>query len=409
MKQVRSASFGLLAIALLCCAPSSLLSQSAPAPAKDEAVILAVMPFRSVGDSVALNLGAAFSETLTTKLVGVRGLKVYERAQFEKVTGELSVQRDSAELFDAASVAKAGSIVSMDYMVVGSVTLAGKQVSCQLRLVRVRDGQAAMSQQFLGAYPGDLFSMQDAIALKVIDALKLNLSELEKRKVAKAPTKSFDSWSLYNRSLGNLGTAERIKLLESALAGDPGFTQAAHLLADLYTATNKPDMARHMYDGILALDPCDYRALYNGSLLSFDAGNLDHARSQMERCLAVKDGDPDVYYHLGLFSEFDGAGNRLAPDAPVEAAYGWYLKSLGMDPMHRESLEGAGMLGIALAQRTEDPERQLAYLEASQKYLKKYIELSPDSDESGELAGALDQVEPLIPQLRDYLSKRKKA
>lgn len=395
-------------IFLLCSCLFQLHAQSAGA-VKDEAVILAVMPFRSVGESEALSLGAAFSETLTTKLVGLRGLKVYERAQFEKVTRELSVQRDSADLFDQESVAKAGSIVSMDYMVVGSVTLAGKQVSCQLRLVRVRDGQAVMSQQFLGSYPGDIFAMQDSIALRVVDTLKLNLNELDKRKIAKPPTKSFDAWSLYNKSLGNLGTNERIKLLETALLGDPGFTQAAHLLADLYTEILRTDLAQRVYANILMIDPADFRAMYNSALLSYDAGDLGQARSLMQRCLSVKDGDPDVFFHLGLFSEFDQSGTRLGTDTAIDVAYGWYQKSLEIDPLHCESLEGAGMLALVLAQKTSDAEKQLEYLEASQKNLAKFLELSPDSIDSAEIENALDQVKSLIPQIRDYLAKRKKS
>jgi len=380
-----------------------------PVPAQDKGsvVILAVMPFRSVGDSAALNLGSAFSETLTTKLVGLRGLKVYERAQFDKVTSELSVQRDSADLFDQETVAKTGSVVSMDYMVVGSVTLAGKQLACQLRLVRVRDGQGILSQQFTGKYPGDLFAMQDSIAKKVVETLKLNLDELDKRRLTRQPTKSLDSWELYNKSLGNLGTGERISLLEKALASDPSFIQAGHLLADLYTGSERPLDARRVYDNILSNDPGDFRALYNSSLLSFDQGDLRKSRDLMHECARQKDGDADVYYHLGLFYEFDETGNRLGESAPVAEAYDWYRKALVYDAMHHESLEGTGMLGLVLAQGTTDPAEQLSYLETSETVLEKFLLLEPDSPSATEIEGALVQIKGLIPQIRDYLAKRK--
>lgn len=379
---------------------------------KTEAVILAVMPFRSVGDSVALNLGDAFSETLTTKLVGLKGLKVYERAQFQKVTGELSVQRDSADLFDKESVAKTGAVVSMDYMVVGSITLAGKQLSCQLRLVRVRDGQAILSQQFTGKYPGDIFALQDSMAMGVVKTLKINLNDMDKRRISKQPTKSMDSWELYNKSLGNLTALERIKLLEKALVADPTFIQADHLLADLYIETEQKEQAQRVYANILTLDPTDFRALYNSALLFYDSGDMKKARDQMQQCLSQKEGDPDVFFHLGLFSEFDDAGNRIGSSASILDAYNWYKKSLAIDPLHRESLEGSGMLGLILAQNSTDPQEQLVYLEDSQKNLSKYLELSTDPDataETGEIEGALEQINSLIPQLQDYLNKRKKA
>jgi TolB-like protein len=385
---------------------SILAAASLAAQAPDEAVILAVMPFRSIGDSAALNLGSSFSETLTTKLVGLRGLKVYERSQFEKVTGELALQRESADLFDQETLAKAGSVVSMDFMVVGSVTLAGQRLSCQLRLVRVKDGQALLSRQFEGVYPAAIFELQDSMALEVADALQLKLGELDKRRIARRPTKSLDAWALYNKALGNMARRDRIALLEKALAGDPSFLQAAHLLSDLYLENGESERARSMYELVLSQDPADYRALYNSALLRFDGGDLPRARSAMAQCRDLKPGDPDVLYHLGLFSEFGEAGVRLGPGSDLRTARDFYRQALEIDPLHRESLMGAGMFDLLLAEDAGEPERQLELLESAERSLSKYLELSPAAEEAAELESALGQVRSLIPQLRDYLSKR---
>jgi len=162
-----------------------------------------------------------------------------------------------------------------------------------------------------------------------------------------------------------------------------------------------------VYDNILSNDPADFRALYNSALLSFDQGDLPKSRDLMRECARQKDGDADVYYHLGLFAEFDEGGNRLGESAPVAEAYDWYRKALLYDAMHNERLEGAGMLGLVLAQAAADPAEQLTYLETSEATLEKYLILEPDSPAAAEIEGALAQIKGLIPQIRDYLAKRK--
>lgn len=381
------------------------LAGAVSAPAQESAVVLAVMPFRSIGESERLSLGESFSETLTSKLVGLRGLKVYERSQFAKIAGELALQRDSSGLFDESTLTRTGSVVGMDYMVVGSVTLAGKGLACQIRLVRVRDGQAVLSRQFTGAYPDDVFDLQDSVALSVVDAMSIRMNDLEKRNLSKKPTNNVSSWELYNKSLGNRGADERIALLERALEADPAFAQAANLLADLYA--EKGDLARAAltYESILAQDPEDFRALYNGALIAFDVADMGMARGRMERCLALKPGDPDILFHLGLFSEFGEDGERFGEGASLAEAYGRYREALALAPNHRESLEAAGMLALALAQAEAEPEAQLAYLERAVTDLASFAAVYPEAECVFEIKAALDQARPLVGQLREYLGR----
>jgi TolB-like protein len=380
----------------------ALAAQAVP----DNAVILSVMPFKSTADAAPLNLGDSFSETITTKLVGLRGLKVYERTQFDKVRGELNFQRDASDLVDQESVVKVGSVVSMDYMILGSVTLAGSRIGTQIRLVKVRDGQALLSKLYEGQYPKGIFAMQDEIALDLVGALKIKLDDLDKRKLTKPVTENFDSWQLYNRSLGNLARNERIALLEKALAADPSFAMAAQLLADLYLDAKAPEKAIKVYQDILARDPGDFRSLYNSALLEFDRGRLVDARELMERCQAAKDGDPDVVFHLGFFSEFNLDGERLGDGADPKAALLLYRQALALAPLHRESLLGAGMVAAILAQNEQDPAAQLGLLAESKVHLEQFLALKPDEAEAAEAENTVSQIDSIIPQLQDYLAKR---
>lgn len=377
------------------------------AQTSETAVILSVMPFRSIGDSVALNLGDSFSETITTKLIGLKGLKVYERAQFDKINAELSLQRDANDMIDPTTLAKAGSIISMDYMILGSVTLAGQKLACQLRLVRVKDGMAILSKTFEGTYPKSIFELQDSMALQLTEALKLKLSDLDKRRLAKKPTESIDTWNLYNQSLGSKNINDRIKLLEKAVAADPAFSQAAHLLADLYLETKNIPKAMGVYGTIISKDPTDYRALFNQGMLAFDRGDYSGATTVMEMCLEQKDSDPDIYYHLGLFNEFLGAEERFGPGVDVAKVINWYQRALVVDPQHRESLVGLSQARLIQVNALEKPEDQFTALKEAKGAMETYLRLSPDADNAGEMTNTLDQVNAMVQQFEEYFAKLK--
>jgi TolB-like protein len=59
--------------------------------AAEEALILSVLPFKTAAEPDYAFIGESFSETLATKLVGVRGIKLYERSQFARVADELKL------------------------------------------------------------------------------------------------------------------------------------------------------------------------------------------------------------------------------------------------------------------------------------------------------------------------------
>jgi len=81
-------------IGLLCglvvAGPAALL----PAQKLERAVVVTVLPFRTLAAAEYSFLGDSFSEAVTTKLVGLRQVKVYERSQFDRLAGELRLEKD---------------------------------------------------------------------------------------------------------------------------------------------------------------------------------------------------------------------------------------------------------------------------------------------------------------------------
>jgi TolB-like protein len=230
---------GIRAVAI---ALASLFALSEGAVAQ-EALVLTVVPFATHAEAAYAFLGESFSETLATKLVGARGIKLYERGQFARVADELKLESSSGDFFDQDSVARVGKVVSIDYMLLGSATLAGDRLSCEVRLVNVNSGRAVLSREFRGAYPKDLFDLQDRAALAIAEALELRLTDFELRKLSRRPTADLDALGLYNSCLVSKDDKQKIVLLEKAVARDPSFAQALGLLADLYEEAGRADDA----------------------------------------------------------------------------------------------------------------------------------------------------------------------
>jgi len=376
---------------------------SAAASAAEEALVLTVVPFTTQAEPAYAFLGESFSETLATKLVGLRGVRLYERSQFAQVAEELKLETSQAEFFDRDTVSRVGKVVSIDYMIVGSATLAGSSLACNVRLVNVNSGRAVLAREFRGAYPNELFDIQDRAALAIAKTLELRLSDLDMRRLTKKPTADMDAFGLYNDCLASKDDKQRIALLEKAIARDPSFTQALNLLADLYEAAGRPRDARDAYAKILAADPGDYRATYNLALLDLDEGDAKGASGLLRGCLDMKGEESDALYHLGLACEFGDSGRRFDAGSDLKAARGYYERARAVDPKHKESLYALGVVCASLAQASQVPKEQLDLVDESCGALSAYLGLCPDSPNRGEIEENLGLLKASAKKLKDYL------
>lgn len=371
-------------------------------------LVLTVMPFRTLAGPELAFLGDSFSEALTTKLVGLRDIKVYERSQFDRLAGELKLEKDAAGFFDQSSLARMGAVVSIDYALLGSVTAAGAGFTCAARLVHVNSGKVMLAREFKGSYPAELFRVQDQVSLAVAESLSLRLDEFELKRLSKRPTENADAFTLYNKSLAMADVSARVKLLESAVARDPSFTVARHLLADARLELGSPGGAIAEYKAILGTDPGDYRAAYNLGLLLLDEGRVAEARSRFAACAELKPGDADAAYHLGLTWEFGADGQRLGEGSDLEAATQLYRKAARIDPLHRESRLAGGILNAALAQALEEPAARLERLRLSAELLGEWLALAPEDPQAQEIGANLELLRRAVKEHEEWLAGQAK-
>ncbi len=370
----------------------------------EKAVTLSVMKFKAISDHNIDFIGESFTDALTTKLTNIKGLRIYERSQFSKLTNELQMNVDSSELFDKKTVQNIGNIVSIDYMILGSVTLIGSRLKISLRLVDVKTSRSILSQEVEGKYPDDVFDLQDKLAIAVVSALDIKMSNLEKEQILKDPTKNMDAYDFYNKSLAGASKTERISLLKKALEKDPDFLLARHCLAETYLDTNDYSDSIREYHQILQDNPKDFKANYNLGLILFDKNDFAEAEKQLKIAAKLQKNNPDVWYNLALLKEFDKQGNRLGPDVNRETVKKAYGKVLSINPRHLESHYALGVLDAIMAKESSDIKKQQKLLKEAVKHLEIYLDIYPDVFNAAEVKQNINLLKGSLKQINDYLS-----
>ena len=367
------------------------------------AVTLSVMKFDTMSDKDIDFIGESFADALTTKLTNIKDIRIYERSQFKKITNELQMNVDSADLFDADTVQNIGKIVAIDYMTLGSVTLLGNKLRVSLRLVDVRTSRALLSTEVEGRYPDAVFDLQDELAMLVVRALNLKISSLEREQVLKDPTNNMDAYEYYNQSLSNTSFNERIELLEKALEMDPEFILARHCLAETLFENGNYNKSARTYQEIISDYPEDFKARYNLGLLWFDLGDLSNAKNELCEAASIQEDNPDVWYHLALLCEFDENGNRLSCDVDRLEVRKAYERVLKVNNQYLEAHYALGVLNALMATENSDIYLQREYIEDAIMHLESYLSIYPEVFNAPEVQQNVELLKGSLKQIIDYI------
>ena len=149
----------------------ALRSQS---PAADSAVKpyrVAILPFANNMKKPEYDgIGSFEAEALATALARQGTIAVVERAQLQKVVGELKLGASGA--VDNATAAQIGKLHGANYLLLGSYSIMGSKIQIVAKFVTTETGEvgALPSQQVVGEL-GKLFTVTDQLAGKIAKAL----------------------------------------------------------------------------------------------------------------------------------------------------------------------------------------------------------------------------------------------
>lgn len=202
-----------------------------------------VMPFANIGESKS---DESFSDGMTEELIAALG-----KVDGLRVKAAFSLKGSAQEVRDI------GKQLDVQNVVAGSVRRSGDRLRVSARLVNVADGFQLWSDSFERELrnTGDMFRVQDEIALAIVNALKLKLS-LAPRGVAPGSrqTTNLDAYKallngryfLAKRTIDDIGTA--MTFFEEAVKRDSMYALAwvgvadANALLSTYSFVNPSEV-----------------------------------------------------------------------------------------------------------------------------------------------------------------------
>lgn len=192
---------------------------------------IAVLPFENLSDDQQNTyLADGIQDDILSNLAKVADLKVISRTSVRQYRG---VDRNLREIGIALGVA---------HILEGTVRRIGNRLRVNAQLINARTDAHIWADTFDREIT-DLFVLQSDLAAQIADALRANISPEEKASMQMHPTADLDAYDLYLRARDLFrwsGTGDpkengekALRLLEEALARDPGFA-LAHALASRF-------------------------------------------------------------------------------------------------------------------------------------------------------------------------------
>ena len=271
------------------------LTDSKPGVPRTPGKSVAVLYFENLsGAKEDEYLRDGITEDIITELSKIRGLNTFSRPTV------LSF-RDKP-----ATPAQIGNILKASYVLTGTLRRAGNRLRITTQLVDTQTDFPLWSERY-DREMKDVFEMQDEIARKIAEALRITLSPQELEDLASKPTENLQAYDLYLRAKETMANIranwwavgdveaklrEGVSLLEQAIQLDSKFTLAYGLAAE--------------YHGVLYFNPFDptprRRAL---------------AEAAINNALALEPDLPEVHrsyahYLICCNWDYDGAQAQLA-------------------------------------------------------------------------------------------------
>jgi serine/threonine protein kinase/cytochrome c-type biogenesis protein CcmH/NrfG len=342
-----------------------------PAAASAPAKTIAVLYFENLSSEKESDyFCAGITEDIITDLSKLRDLRVVPRSD---VLPFRNKEVNTRQIGDALRV---------NYILEGSVRKAGSRIRITAQLVSARDGYPVWADRFDGLVD-DIFDLQNEASRKIVDALKVSLTEAEKESLAKKPTDDLRAYDFYMRGReylnrrGRKNTEAALRMFENALGIDADFAAAFSAMGEACASMYE------WYDGrshwlaraielnqeALARDPNSLDVQFGIAMVYAHQGRLLDAKRAM---LAILESDPQYYpacLRLGMLAERAG-------DSELQSAVSWYRRAADLHPHDDDPWRHlAGLY------------RKLGQVEAAHEAALKVIEIT-----SRKLEASLDDV-----------------
>ncbi len=209
-----------------------VLALPALAQAAEEATAVAVMPFRDLTGAKGA-VGDAIRESVTTDLRGVRGIRVVERGEIDRVLAEQKLQGAQMDQDPLATV-RIGKLIGADLICVGAYQQVGRRVRLTARFVRTQTGEVVGTAKVDGNV-SDFLALQDKVTVELLRSAKLAPKVVARvaRRAPRPKLRSLRAVELYGKSLTETKEPMKRALLREAVIAEPAYSYAKDALVEI--------------------------------------------------------------------------------------------------------------------------------------------------------------------------------
>tara|TARA_R110002049_G_scaffold309212_1_gene518694 strand:- start:17380 stop:19473 length:2094 start_codon:yes stop_codon:yes gene_type:complete len=256
---------------------------------------IAVLPFKNMSsDSTNLYFVNGLMESALNNLQKIEDLRVISRTSVEKYRNtDKTISEIAKEL-------------NVSYLVEGSGQRVGNQVLLNIQLIEASNDAPVWAEQYSHKVV-DVFSLQNAVAKKIADAVQAKVTPAELEQIEKKPTENVLAYDYYLKALEPFqeGTKEglevAIPLFEKAIEQDPQFALAYSKMAisyyylDMYQAEKQyTDVINKNADRALLYDSKSDESLIAKALYYMNNGEFQLALPHLEKALEYNPNSSSV-------------------------------------------------------------------------------------------------------------------
>ena len=333
---------------------------------------IAVLPFTNMSaDPEGDFFADGIADEIITALSKVKALRVVSRTSSFTFKGKNDDIREIGRKLQVSTILE------------GSIRKAGKRLRLNAQLVSTSDSSQLWAERYDRELE-DVFAIQDEIASSIVAALRVVLTEDEKKAIEQVPTTNIDAYEYYLRGRQFFHQHRRRshefarQLFERAIELDPGYALAHAGVADccsfLYqyfdaseanlnkaisaskraldlapqlaephasaglaiSLTGKFDEAQKEFEEAMRLNPKSFEAAYFYARACMAVGNNAEAVQWYERAVAVRPDDFAAMMLLG--NSYSSIGRIEDSTKAMRRAYDAARKHLELNPDNPRAL-----------------------------------------------------------------------
>ena len=266
---------------------------------------LAVLPLRNLKhDPDSDFLGFSLADAIITKLDLISSLTVRPSSAIEKYNGqEFDIRRVAADL-------------NVNTLLTGNFIRDGDRLRITYQLIEVNTykilGRGVIDLKF-----DQLLAVQDSVARRIIEDLRLKLSSSEAERLTPAESIHPLAYEYYLRGVDLMAAHSfplAIKMLEKSIDSDPNYALAWAYLGQSYTSDATFEFggreqyrrAQSAYERALELQPKLPEAQMFFANFLIDTGKVEQAVPLLRDALKTNPNDAALHWELGYAYRFAG-------------------------------------------------------------------------------------------------------